>query len=125
MVSPTARRPICQQQLDLKQKRYMCIIILMLSKLDPHNGMAKLRERRPDLATPEDLDVELRTELFNCYVFASEAVLVDFAAFIAKPGRLAFVRVATAMRQDLWGRGADLSSVHCDEMFNVLMCRNP
>ena len=37
-----------QQQQELKQKRYLCILILMLTKLSPKIGMPKIRVIRPD-----------------------------------------------------------------------------
>lgn len=98
------RSQIGQHEHELKQKRYLCILILMLAKLDRKTGIAKLGERRPDLKTPADLDHELSTELLNGFVFASSNVLESLADFIHAPSPDSFLRTATAMRADLWGK---------------------
>lgn len=97
------RNRVSQREHDLRQTRYLCILILMLSKLSPREGMEKLHQRRPDLATVEDLDNELSLELLNAVVFAGDRVLTTLASFIRTPSHDAFVRTAIAMRQDLWG----------------------
>jgi len=47
---------------ELKRVRYGATLIQMLALLDPEEGLAKLSERRPDLASLEALRQELRVE---------------------------------------------------------------
>ncbi len=103
------RTQIGQLAHNLKQKRYLCILMLMLTKLNPQVGSPKVREIRPDLKNPEDVNNELETELLNGFVFASDAVLKSLATFIREPSHRSFVRAAMAMRKDLWGRRTAVS----------------
>jgi len=103
------RTQIGQLEHELKQKRYLCIMILMLTKLNPQVGLAKTRDIRPDLKSADDVDRELETELLNAYIFASDEVLEALAAFIRRPSRESFARAAAAMRRDLWGRRTTIS----------------
>src|SRR5688572_9084525 len=96
------RNQVSQREHDLKQARYMCILILMLARLSPQSGLAKLRERRPDLATIAELGNELSVELLNAVIFASDHLLTGLSGFINNPNHDSFVRAAVAMRQDLW-----------------------
>ncbi len=93
-----------QQEHDLKRKRYLCILILMLTKLDPDSGMRHLQEHRPDLRELKDLNAEIRMELLNAVLFASDNVIVAMATFIDNPSYPAYVRTAAAMRRDLWNK---------------------
>lgn len=114
------RRQVGQHQHELKQKRYFCIVMLLIAKLDPDDGVPKLRLHRPDLQTIADLDNELATELWNAHIFADDKVLETFSAFIRKPGRVAFLATVRAMRTDLWGKrsrlGDDLLSLIPDKL---------
>lgn len=93
-----------EQEHELKRKRYLCILILMLSKLEPATGIAQLTLRRPDLKNLDDLDAELRMELFNAVLFASDDVMTAMAEFVAAGGYPAYIRTAAAMRRDLWNK---------------------
>jgi hypothetical protein len=101
---------VSEREHDLKQKRYLCVLILMLTKLNPSVGLEKTRIIRPDLRTLQDVENELSTELLNAVVFASQPVLEALAEFIRSPTKSSFVAVASAMRTDLWGKGAAISA---------------
>lgn len=98
------RAQIGEHEHELKQKRYSCILILMLTKLNPMVGLAKTRAIRPDLKTTDDIDDELSTELLNGFVYANDEVLRSLAEFIRTPSHQSFVRASVAMRKDLWGK---------------------
>lgn len=104
-----ARRQLGEREHELKQRRYLCIIILMLAKLKPEVGIAKVQRIRPDLPDLQAVDDELETELMNAVVFASDDVLASFATFLKNPTHVAFADAASAMRRDLWGRRHRLS----------------
>jgi hypothetical protein len=93
-----------QQEHELKRKRYLCTLILMLTKLDPVSGLRHLQDHRPDLRDLKDVDAEIRTELLNAMLFASDDVITEMAAFIGNPGHTAYVKTVTAMRRDLWNK---------------------
>ena len=93
-----------EQEHDLKSKRYLCILILMLSKLEPKTSVPHLALHRPDLKNLGDLDAELRMELFNAVLFASDDVMTAMAEFVSTGGYPAYIRTAAAMRRDLWNK---------------------
>lgn len=103
------RTQIGQHEHDLKQKRYLCTLMLMLTKLNADVGMPKLQGIRPDLKNPDDLDNELEAELLNGFIFASDEVLESLAAFIRTSNHHTFSRTAGAMRKDLWGKRSKVS----------------
>ena len=109
------RAQIGQYEHELKQKRYSCILILMLTKLNPMVGLAKTRAIRPDLKTTDDIDDELSTELLNGFVYANDEVLRSLAEFIRTPNHQSFVRASVAMRKDLWGK-----SVSAEESAQII-----
>ncbi len=98
------RAQLSQQEHELKQRRYLCILMLMITKLNPSIGLSKLKLIRPDLGAESDIDHELSTGLLNGVVYASDEVLTALARFIKEPERDAFLGAARAMRQDLWRR---------------------
>jgi hypothetical protein len=93
-----------EQEHDLKRRRYLCILILMLSKLEPKTGVPHLALHRPDLQGLDDLDAEIRLELFNAMLFGSDDVIAAMADFVASAGYPAYIRTVTAMRRDLWNK---------------------
>lgn len=96
------RKHLNEQEHELKHKRYLCILILMLTKLDPDSGMRHMREHRTDLKDLNDLDAEIRMELLNAVLFASDNVISAMAGFIERPGYPSYIKTAAAMRGDLW-----------------------
>jgi hypothetical protein len=104
------RATLGKEQHELKQRRYLCILILMLCKLNPKVGLPKVKAIRPDLGEASDIDEELRTELMNGLVFASDAALLSLRRFIDAPSENTFIEAAVAMRHDLWGRGSRISA---------------
>jgi hypothetical protein len=108
------RAQIGQLEHELKQKRYLCILVLMLTKLNPDVGLARARAIRPDLQKLDDIDVELDAELLNGYVFAGDTVLETLSSFIREPSHRSFVNAAVAMRQDLWGKGTNADARFLD-----------
>jgi hypothetical protein len=98
------KKHLNEQEHELKRRRYLCILILMLSKLEPKTGVPHLALHRPDLRDLDDLDAEIRLELFNAMLFGSDDVIAAMADFIANPGYPAYIRAVAAMRRDLWNK---------------------
>lgn len=94
---------------ELKRARYGATLIQMLALLDPEDGIAKLKERRPDLASSEALRQELRVEMLNAILFADDRVVTALAAFNSDTTYAACLKVIAAMRQDLWGSATKLT----------------
>ena len=95
---------------DLKRARYGSTLIQMLSLLDPEGSLDKLTERRPDLASVEDLRQELKVEMLNALLFASDRVVSALAAFNAHPTYASYLEVVAAMRKDLWGKATRITA---------------
>lgn len=94
---------------DLKRARYGSTLIQMLTLLDPEGSLGKLRERRPDLASVEDLRQELRVEMLNALLFASDRVVSALSRFNTDPTYGSYLEVVAAMRKDLWKRATSLT----------------
>jgi hypothetical protein len=121
------RKHLNEQEHELKRRRYLCILILMLAKLDPKTGLRHLHDHRPDLQDLDDLDAEIRTELFNAVLFASDEVVSSMAEFIRKPEYRSYVSTAAAMRRDLWNKKTSINEtalkVVSEEMFTAAQDR--
>jgi hypothetical protein len=69
-----------------------------------------IHDHRPDLQDLDDLDTEIRTELFNAVLFASDEVVSSMAQFIRKPEYSSYVNTAAAMRRDLWNKKTSIDA---------------
>jgi hypothetical protein len=93
-----------QKKQEFKETRYKCIIILMLSLLDFEKNKQMLHlHGREYINKKEDLIYELKLELNNMILFASDEVLIKTKDFMQNPSQESFYKVAMGMRQDLWG----------------------
>jgi hypothetical protein len=97
------------QEHQLKKTRYGVILLLMLAKLDPKDGLEKAKAFRPDLKSVTDIDKEIKTEYYNAIIFASDNVLEAMAGFIKTPTYKNYIVTAKAIRKDLWKKGTKIS----------------
>lgn len=89
---------------EFKETRYKCIIMLMLSLLDFEKNKQMLHlHGREYINNKEDLIYELKLELNNMILYASDEVLETTNGFIQNPSQHSFYKVAIGMRKDLWG----------------------
>lgn len=93
-----------EQEHELKRKRYACILMLMLTQLDPRTGLRHVKELRPDLRDPSDVENEIEVELLNSVLFARDDVIKSMSEFARTPNYSSYVKVAASMRRDLWGK---------------------
>jgi len=98
------RRYVRTREQNFKQTRYLAILILMLTQLDPKTGLEKVRQFRNDLKDLDDVKKEIETEFLHSFVFAGDEVIESLSDFIKTPDRDSFIKVAVAMRRDLWGK---------------------
>ena len=75
------RGQLKEKEHELKSKRYKTILILMLTKLDPENGLKKIAEFRDDLKNISDVEKEIETELMNSILFANDDVIKAYQHF--------------------------------------------
>jgi hypothetical protein len=104
------RNRIDTVQNELKQKRYLCIAMLMLTKIQSQYGLEKITQFRPDLRNSSDIDNELLTELMNAFIFADQQVISSPAEFIENSMAENFLKVMTAMRRDLWNKNLPIDA---------------
>ncbi|MFH1288008.1 MAG: hypothetical protein ABII25_04850 [bacterium] len=95
---------IKEKEHELKNRRYKTILILMLTKLDPENGMQHIAEFRDDLKSIKDVEKEIETELLNSVLFANDEVIKNLAQFSHNPRKSTYIKTVVAMRQELWGK---------------------
>lgn len=98
------RRYVRTREQNFKQTRYLAILILMLTQLDPETGLEKTKQFRHDLNNVDDVKKEIETEFLHSFVFAGDDVIYSLSEFIKNPNRSSFIKVAVAMRRDLWGK---------------------
>jgi len=94
---------------NLKERRYQAINILMLTLLDPV-GLVHIKDHRPDLTNLDDVVKELRTEMLNSFLFASDDVIRSLTEFIARPAHDRYIKAAVSMRKDLWGTDTSIGN---------------
>ncbi|MFH0771706.1 MAG: hypothetical protein V1933_03715 [Candidatus Omnitrophota bacterium] len=95
---------IKEKEHELKSRRYKTILILMLIKLDPKNGMQHIAEFRDDLKNITDVEKEIETELLNAVLFADDEVIKNLAKFSQNPCKATYIKTVVAMRKELWGK---------------------
>lgn len=98
------RGQLKEKEHELKSRRYKAILILMLTKLDPENGLKQIAEFRDDLKNIHDVEKEIETELMNSILFANDDVIKSLSAFCRNSNKANYIGTAVAMRKDLWGR---------------------
>jgi len=89
---------------QLKRQRYGAILIQMLTILDPSHGLSKTQQFRPDLKNIDDFKEEVKIEMLNGVLYASDGVIKAMAEFINNPSYALYIKTAAAMRKDLWNR---------------------
>jgi len=95
------------RETELKEKRYLCILLLMYAHLNPKE-FGKVMGLRPDIRTPTDLLQELKTEWVNSWIYADDCTIAAFKEFLESPGEKSFAEVILAMRKELWGKKTHL-----------------
>lgn len=85
------------------QKRYLAIMILMFTALDPKKQLEKLAYHRPEIKNFSDLKNELELETLNSLMFANDKVVKALKEFTQNPTKSNYIKTAVAMRRDLWG----------------------
>lgn len=93
-----------EREHELKRRRYSCMLILLLTKINPKVGLSKVRKIRSDLKELRDIEEEIETEMLNCILFASDDVMSSMSQFMHRSTYRNYVKVATAMRKDLWNK---------------------
>jgi len=88
---------------ELKQKRYSCILLLMLAYLNPDSWMHQVSKVRPDIVSSDDVLGELRAEVLNGMVYANQDVLLQISIFLSNPSPERYVDAVLSVRKDLWG----------------------
>jgi phosphopantetheine adenylyltransferase len=97
------RKRVEQEEHDLKYKRYLAIIVLMLTQLNPET-LPKARMIRPDLKNMDDVQKEIEFELLNGILFANDNVIKAMTEFSRNPMHSSLIKTVVAMRRDLWGK---------------------
>jgi len=96
------QKQIQEQEHELKRKRYGAILVLMLMRLNPKDGLSHAHAIRPDLKNVDDVEREIESELLHGFLFASDDVIKSISEFIRTPSHSSYYRTAVSMRKDLW-----------------------
>lgn len=101
------RKDILLKENELKEKRYLCILLLMYAHIDP-KAFESLKPHRPDIKSKDDLKRELNAEWVNSWIFASDDTIKSFKKFLNEPTENSFAETVLAMRKELWGKKSKL-----------------
>ena len=93
---------------ELKERRYLCTILLMYALLDP-TELDQLQKNRPDIKNLDDLKRELKTEWVNSWIFADDQTILSFKEFLNQPTERTFLKTVLSMRKELWNKSSKLT----------------
>ena len=102
------RNKAFEDQFSHKEKRYKALMVLMWASINPDSELKHLQQFRSDITTQELLFNELQLELYNGILYASDDVLKTLKQFISAKDYPTYLKVALAMRKDLYGRKSKL-----------------
>jgi hypothetical protein len=101
------RKEIQLKQNELKEKRYLCILLLMYAYVNPKE-FKNIKRLRPEIQSRDDLKGELQTEWVNCWIYASDETIGSFKKFLEEPTEDNFAKTVLYMRQELWNKPTKL-----------------
>lgn len=101
------KREIQIKENELKEKRYLCTLLLMYALVNPEE-LEKLKRHRPDLNSLDDLKNELQVEWVNSWIFAGDNTIQSFKRFLEYPNENTFAQTILSMRQELWNKKTKL-----------------
>lgn len=102
------RKEVQLKENELKERRYLCTLLLMYAYIRPQE-LTSLRRMRPEIQNQDDLKRELQTEWVNSWIFAGDKTIMSFKRFIENPNQENFAKTVLAMRKDLWNKKSKLS----------------
>jgi len=77
------------------------IFIQMLTILDPEHGLPKAQQFRSDLKDVNDFKEEVKIEMLNSILYASDDVIKAMAKIIENLIYSSYIKIAAAMRLNL------------------------
>jgi hypothetical protein len=101
------RKEIQIKENELKEKRYLCILLLMYAFVNPQE-FASLKRHRPELQTKDDLRRELQLEWVNSWIYAGDDTIQSFKKFIENSNEDTFAQTILSMRHELWNKKSKL-----------------
>jgi hypothetical protein len=93
---------------ELKERRYLCTILLMSALLDP-TELDQLKKLRPDIKNLDDLKRELKTEWVHSWIFADDQTILSLKEFLNRPNEKTFTNTVLSMRKELWNKSSKLT----------------
>lgn len=93
---------------EIKRTRYLCILLLMYTYINPSELESLRRHNRDEIKNMDDLKRELQTEWVNSWIFSDDNTLTQFKNFLEAPSETTFAETVLSMRKDLWGKNTKL-----------------
>lgn len=94
---------------ELKERRYLCTLLLMYAFINPKE-LVSLKRVRPEIKNQDDLKRELQLEWVNSWIFASDNTITSFKEFLDVSNEETFAKTVLSMRKELWNKGTRLSA---------------
>src|SRR3990172_748917 len=101
------RKEIQLKENELKEKRYLCTLLLMYTYINPEE-LKGLNRIRPEIQNLDDLKKELQTEWVNSWIFAGDDTIKSFKKFLESPNENNFAETVLSMRKELWNKKSKL-----------------
>lgn len=92
-----------QRQRELREKRYLAILGLVMAKHNLGAHLPAIQRIRPELVHEAALDSELEAEFLNMFIYAGPKVMMEMGTFLKDPSAKGVSDLAIAMRKELWG----------------------
>lgn len=90
------------------EDKYRGVLVFMACALDIENKKYFTISEQVELKTAQDYLNKVREYYYHSTLFASDLVILTLKNFIENPSEETYIKVAQAMRKDLWGRKTDI-----------------
>jgi hypothetical protein len=103
-----------QKELDISlnkitEDKYRSLLVFMACALDINKKRYFSLVEQTKNETSEDYINQIKEYYYHSILYSSDDVIEKLKAFIESPSKNNYVKVAQAMRKDLWGRKTKLS----------------
>ncbi|MFY7666891.1 hypothetical protein [Flavobacterium sp.] len=98
-----------QSRHEIKEVRYMAILLLSYSLVNYEKEKDKLKRQKPEITSKEELIDEIKLEWFNMTLYASDLVIKTMKKFIENPNEEALNKLVFVMRKSLYNVKTTLS----------------
>ena len=94
---------------QITEEKYKNLLIFMACAIDIKNKRYFQLHEQVENRTSEDYMNQVKEYYYHSILYSSDEILLKLKDFIENPSKKSYVKVAKAMRVDLWGRKTKLN----------------